>query len=130
MINDKRAEAKVVGAVSTFPSLAFVQLNKLRDLEYDWDGYGSPPPNAWAFARAEEAIRLFLSHQLEPSKVAPLGRGGVEIYFDCRTKLADLQCSNSGKLFNVTVDPAGRIEVDEESDVETAIQRIQAFIKR
>jgi hypothetical protein len=74
------------------------QLDEMRHLPDNWNGYGSAPPNHVAIRNSLEALYLTLEMDFPPSQVVPSAQEGVGISFASGEKRAIIECFNDGDI--------------------------------
>jgi hypothetical protein len=105
------------------------EVDEMRWLQPDWNGYASEPPNEFGRDLAKQ-ILLTATNILVPNRVAPSAQGGVGICFYRGNKYADVECLNTGEILATTSDGTGRPQVWEvkPSEVKGALERLGQFI--
>jgi len=107
-------------------------LNKLRGLEDNWNGYGSPVPNAAALENAQRVVELLHHEGRAPSRLAPSADGGVEVYLSRGTRYCSIECSNDGTIVGGVSDRQGHIQtwssLIESSELITRIRESLDFV--
>lgn len=68
------------GVVFSRPSEAARQIGRLAALATNWDGRGSPAPNAVARAQASTIAALLCQHGLEAQRISATPEGGIGLY--------------------------------------------------
>ncbi len=110
------------------------QLDDLRSLPDNWNGYGSAAPNATAFHTVDEI--LFVLHEmelrLEPKAAAPSAEDGIALLFSEEDKEALIECSNEGEVAAIVYrrgkDSLAWTIGDSRDEIREALQRIDAYI--
>jgi hypothetical protein len=105
------------------------EVDEMRWLQPDWNGYGSESPNEFARDLAKQ-ILLSATNVAVPNRVAPSAQGGVGICFYRDNKYADVEFLNTGEILATTSDGTGRPQVWEvkPSEMKGALERIGQFI--
>jgi hypothetical protein len=105
------------------------EIDEMKEMDFDWNGYGSESPNT--FAR-ETAITLLLSagRTIVPNRVSASAQGGVGICFYRDSRYGDIECLNTGEILATISDGSGRPEVWEVGPNEAgrALERIGKYI--
>ena len=108
------------------------ELQKLKRLESDWNGYGAEPPNKTA---CRGALVILILLQLEgmtpPRRLAPSAEGGIAIIFRSGENYADFECLNTGDITVTLANDASEPDVWEVSStnqIAEAVSRIHEFI--
>jgi hypothetical protein len=98
------------------------QLEEMKDLSDNWNGYGSAAPNAIAFRTATNI--LFVLHQLgfSPTQIAPSAEEGIGFFFVKEEKYAFIECYNDGEIVIAMSNRQGERQVRE---VGTSVQEIK-----
>ena len=73
-------------------------LERLKELEEDWDAYGAAPPNATAISLAKTVIRELGSMDLCEFRVEPSVEEGICVSFRSGDVYADIETFNSGEV--------------------------------
>jgi len=105
-------------------------VDDMQELQADWNGYNSEPPNEFARQVAKQ-ILLSATNVLVPSRVAPSAQGGIGICFYGRdNKYADIECLNTGEILATLSDGTGRPEVWDVKPIDSrrALERIGKYI--
>ena len=105
------------------------KLEEMRNLRPGWDSYGALPPNDWALAIAEKAIKAFANCGVQPDKVLPSVENGVGISVTRGERYGFLEVLNSQGVVGITAcgkDTYEVLEFDPDSIAE-CVERICAF---
>ena len=116
---------------SSFPWLdgLLAKLEEMRVLRPGWDSYSALPPNDWALAIAEKAIKAFANCGVQPDKVLPSVENGVGISVTRGERYGFLEVLNSQGVVGITAcgkDTYEVLEFDPDSIAE-GVERICAF---
>ncbi len=108
------------------------QLDKLKDLQFGWDGYDAEPPNDISFAWARKVLGALMEFDFEPARIVASAEGGVAFIFTRQDRYADIECLNSGALVAVMYDSQSepvvwRVSPDSQS-IKEALEKICAFL--
>jgi hypothetical protein len=105
-------------------------VEEMKSLQVDWNGYGSEAPNDFARDLAKQILLSAVRNAVVPNRVAPSAQGGVGICFYRGEKYADIECLNSGEILATLSDGTGRPEVWEVKPTEStgALERIGQYI--
>jgi len=77
---------------------ALAGLIKLRRMEDNWNGLGSPAPNDTAIEAAKRVVNLLsIIPDFQPDELTPSGSGGVALVFS-GAHYADIECFNNGEI--------------------------------
>lgn len=87
------------------------ELNKMKDMEYNWDGFESDPPNLLAIRTASEVLYSLHDVQLRPTSINPSAEEGVAISFFNKGKYAIIECYNDGDIIMACSDSQNRRKV-------------------
>lgn len=116
------------------------QIDRIRDLGEDWNGYGAPAPSTAAIAKFERVLDTLLEAGFEPERVVADAEGGIAAYFFGGTPLAG---GSRPRYAKITVDNEGDILIllhkrDEgepeawqvpSEEIEDALVRIREFVR-
>ncbi len=83
---------------------ASLELDTLRLLPEDWDGYGAPSPGNFAYLRAIDILHhLHVLEEItfEPASVDPSAAGGICISFAQAERRAIIECHNDGDVMAI-----------------------------
>ncbi|SRR6266567_4289478 len=118
-------QAEAGNRISAFAEI----VDEMTDLDADWNGYGSEPPNEFAREVAKQ-ILLDATTVVVPSRVTASAQGGVGICFNLKDKYADIEVFNSGEILATTSDGKTVPAVWEvkPSDSKGALERIVGFL--
>jgi hypothetical protein len=86
-------------------------LDRISNMERDWDSYGAQPPGASAIRASKEILRELASALILPSTIVPSAEGGVSIYFITGNRTIYLESYNQGSQALVMYDQNGNTEV-------------------
>jgi hypothetical protein len=89
------------------------QLDEMRNLPDDWNGYGSAAPNAMAIRNSLEALYLLHEMDFPPSQLVPSAEEGVGISFASGERRAILECFNDGDIVVIRYEGDGCPETRE-----------------
>lgn len=105
-------------------------VDEMRFLHSDWNGYGSEAPNQFAREIAQQILLSATTLTVAPDRVAPSAQGGVGICFYNGDKYGDIECLNSGEILATLTDGVGRPRVWEvkPSHATGALEEIVKFI--
>jgi hypothetical protein len=100
----------------------------------NWNGYGSPSPNATALALAERVLAAVDDAGFRAVRVMPSADGGVGIIFRSGTFYADIECYNSNEIVGTLSNRKGSIttfDIDPKGEIgiARAAARIRAFLQ-
>lgn len=76
-------------------------LETFESLEYGWDGYNADPPSGDAIGLAKDILDLAETLGMLPGGLEPSADGGITFTFLKGPRMAALECSNSGELYEV-----------------------------
>ena len=107
------------------------QVEVMRHLEDNWNGYGSQAPNDLAIQLAEHVV-LSSAPKLAPTRVMASAQGGVAIYFVRGRKRGDIECLNTGELTATTCgeNAAPLVWELKAGEIKSAIENITNFLER
>jgi len=91
-----------------------LELDHLRTLPDDWDGYGAETPSEEAISLARMVLDAIHETEsaIEPTRVVASAEGGVVVCFARGDRYADIECFNSGEMaFGTRVISTGDIGV-------------------
>jgi len=86
-------------------------LNRISNLERDWDSYGAEPPSADAICASREILEELAGALILPSTIVPSAEGGVSIYFMTGHRTTYVESYNQGSQALVMYDQNGNAEV-------------------
>jgi hypothetical protein len=108
------------------------QLDRLKNLNDDWNGYGSAAPNYDAISTAQNIIDELREMDFVPENVASSSEGGVGISFLKGGKRALIECYNDGEIASITFEGEKEPTIWEISngrlEIRNALDRIYEFI--
>jgi hypothetical protein len=107
------------------------ELDRISNMESDWDSYGAEPPGADAIRASREILTELAGALILPSTIVPSAEGGVSIYFMSGDRTAYIETYNQGPQALVMYDQHGSTEVLElGSDIPRASvsDRILAYL--
>ena len=87
------------------------ELNRISQMEADWDSYGAEPPSAAAIHTSREILMQLAGDLILPSTIVPSAEGGVSIYFIADNKTAYVESYNEGPQVLVMYDDEGNTNV-------------------
>jgi hypothetical protein len=96
-------------------------LDRISNMEADWDSYGAEAPGANAIRASKEILRDLAEALILPSTIVPSAGGGVSIYFMAGDRTAYVESYNQGSQALVMYDQNGNPEVLE---IERDIPRV------
>jgi len=113
---------------------AYRQLESLKGLQPDWNGYGSNPPNVVAYSQARRVLDELHRVNFEPSRIMASADDGIAICLMDKNRYADLECYNSGEVVAMTTDHStGNHKVWQlpisEMGLREAVDRLRIFIQ-
>lgn len=112
----------------------FRQLEKMRDLQHNWDSYGAERPNEKALYWSDTVLKVLFHANFVPDKVSPSVENGVGISFVNGRRYADIECFNDGTILAVTSDGSGDPNVwhvaPNTEDIEHAVDYVRSFLKK
>ncbi len=130
----KRAvEEREVANISESWVLAFSrQMEGMRNLSENWDGYGTIPPNATALRIAQDALDILYDIDLCPSNLSPSVEEGVTVSFHSDERYAVLECYNDGEIcsaiYQGNVEPEVRDVGSSVIEIKEVLGLINTFI--
>jgi myo-inositol-hexaphosphate 3-phosphohydrolase len=86
-------------------------LDRISNMERNWDSYGAEPPGGSAIRAAKEILAEFAGALILPSTIVPSAEGGVSIYFMTGHRTAYVESYNQGCQTLVMYDQNGNAEV-------------------
>ena len=92
---------------------AEVELDRISNMETDWDSYGAEPPSAAAIRASREILEELAGALILPSTIVPSAEGGVSVYFMIGNRTAYVESYNQGSQALVMYDQKGNTEVFE-----------------
>jgi hypothetical protein len=86
------------------------ELESMKQLPRDWNGYASEPPNSIALDRAGRILDILqeMETACEPKEVVPSAEGGVGILFAEGNKRGLIECSNDDEVAAIVYEPGGQ----------------------
>ncbi len=87
------------------------ELDRISNMEPDWDSYGAEPPSDNAIRATRETLKELAGDLLLPSAIVPSAEGGVSIYFMSGNRTAYIETYNQGSQALVMYDQQGNTEV-------------------
>jgi hypothetical protein len=87
------------------------ELDRISNMEPDWDSYGAEPPSDKAIRATRETLKELVGDLLLPSAIVPSAEGGVSIYFMSGNRTAYIETYNQGSQALVMYDQQGNTEV-------------------
>jgi hypothetical protein len=114
-------------------SLFQKQLKSMRNLQNDWNGYGSSAPNSIAIRNSQTVLDILHILNFSPISIVPSAEDGIAISFAKGKKRAIIESYNDGNI------AAAKYEIDgeplvwnvgiSEEDIKESINRIYDFIQ-
>lgn len=108
------------------------QIDLLTELEFDWNGYGSEPPNSTAAENAKSVIEALVESLEYPDKIAPSAENGIAIYWYHLNKYALIECYNDGTILAGISDRDGYCDswnvTINDSDLKEASDKMITFL--
>jgi len=86
-------------------------LDRISNMERDWDSYGAEPPSADAVRASKEILEELAGALILPSTIVPSAEGGVSIYFMTGRRTVYVESYNQGSQALVMYDNNGDAEV-------------------
>ena len=86
-------------------------LDRISDMERNWDSYGAEPPGANAIRASKEILEELAGALILPSTIVPSAEGGVSIYFIAGHRTVYVESYNQGSQALVMYDQDGNSEV-------------------
>jgi hypothetical protein len=86
-------------------------LERISNMETDWDSYGAEPPSPEAIRASKEILEELAGALILPSTIAPSAEGGVSVYFMTGNRTAYVETYNQGSQALVMYDQNGNTEV-------------------
>ena len=122
-----------VHRVPAWISLFQNQLNSFRNLQNNWNRYGSLAPNSIAIRNSQTVIDNLHILNLSPSSIAPSAEDGIAISFYKGKKRAIIECYNDGNIaaamYRINSEPlCWNVGISEE-DIKETVNRIYDFIQ-
>lgn len=119
----------VISWISKFQN----QLNSLRKIQNNWNGYGSSAPNSIAIRNSQTFLDTLHILNFSPSSIVPSAEDGIAISFAKGKRRAIVECYNDGNIV------AAKYEIDSEplvwnvgiseEDIKESINQIYDFIQ-
>lgn len=105
--------------------------DKLAATQDDWDGYGSPKPEAHTISTARTILSALLAAQLPPDRIVRSAAGGCFVYISQGLRWADIEVFNDGELIAATHEDKTTVDMWEftAGALADTIQRINEFFK-
>lgn len=85
-------------------------LDRISNMEGDWDSYGAEPPGASAIRATKEILQDLAGALILPSTIVPSAEGGVSIYFMTGHRTVYIESYNQGSQTLVMYDQDGSAE--------------------
>jgi len=108
------------------------QLKSLRNLQDDWNGYGSYAPNSIALINSQTVLDILHKMNFPPMAIAPSAEDGVAISFAKANKNAIIECYNDGDILAITYkgdEEPELMEIGESiSEISEGLDRIYNFL--
>lgn len=110
------------------------ELDKLKGLPENWNGYGSEAPNRVAMFNARNILSVLheLGAMLEPKKIVPSAEDGVAIFFENGKRHGLIECTNDDEIGVIVYELGGKSEswpvADDEGSIRDTLDRITAYI--
>jgi hypothetical protein len=89
------------------------ELDKISNLETNWDSNGAAPPSADSIQASREILDELAGDLILPSTIVPSAEGGVSVYFMTGNRTAYVESDNQGSQVLVLHDQDGDTEVFE-----------------
>jgi hypothetical protein len=105
------------------------ELDRLKDLQQDWDSYGAAPPNTTAIALAKTVVRELAAANLRQFRVEPSVEEGICISFRRGDIYADIETFNSGEVVAAFSDGKGTPLVREVESTGDGIRQATRWIR-
>ena len=105
------------------------ELDRLKKLQEDWDGYGAAPPNTTAIELAKTVVREFAAAKLRQFRVEPSVEEGICISFRRGDIYADIETFNSGEVVAAFSDGKGTPLVREVESTDDGIRQATRWIR-
>jgi hypothetical protein len=86
-------------------------LERISNLERDWDSYGAEPPGASAIRATKEILEDLAAALILPTTIVPSAEGGVSIYFMTGHRTVYVESYNQGSQALVMYDQDCNAEV-------------------
>lgn len=86
-------------------------LDRISNMERDWDSYGAEPPSADAIHASKKILEELAGALILPSTIVPSAEGGVSIYFITGHRTVYVESYNQGSQALVMYDQNGSAEV-------------------
>jgi hypothetical protein len=110
-----------------------LQLNNMRSIPNNWNGYGSEAPNSRAIRNMQDVIDIVYKKELTPDSLTPSADDGIGLTFVIGKKRAIIECSNQGNIVAVIYESNGEPDVWEmgssPSEIEDSVDKIFYFIQ-
>ncbi len=108
----------------------FGRVNSLRNLQDDWNSYGSAAPNTKARFWARRVLHELAHLNFAPLTVTASSDEGVAIFFRSRDKRASIECLNNGEILGVLSQGSEAPEVLSivPDHLKHAVRTIQVFL--
>ncbi|OAI43881.1 hypothetical protein AYO43_09745 [Nitrospira sp. SCGC AG-212-E16] len=108
----------------------FAELQSLKELKKDWDGYGADAPNKAALATARNVLNYLKDMDLKLERVLASAVGGVSICFVSAGKYAEIECYNTDTAIAITsLTRTNERSIWEVDSIKDTLQRISRFIQ-
>jgi hypothetical protein len=86
-------------------------LDRMSNMESNWDSYGADPPASNAIRASREILDELAGALILPTTIVPSAEGGVSIYFMTGYRTVYIETYNSGSQALVMYDQTGKTEV-------------------
>jgi hypothetical protein len=86
-------------------------LERISNMQKDWDSYGGDPPSINAIQASKEILEELAGALILPSTIVPSAGGGVSIYFMTDQRTVYIESYNQGSQALVMYDRHGNAEV-------------------
>lgn len=112
----------------------YSQLESLKTISDNWNGFGSDAPNEDALNTARDILMTFYEEHFLPKSIviSPSAEEGVTFSISNGKKTAAIESFNSGEIIAVTYDgqdePNAWEIIDSKKEITVAIGRIHEFI--
>jgi hypothetical protein len=105
----------------------------MRNLQNDWNGYGSSAPNSLAIRNSQTVLDVLHVLNFSPISIVPSAEDGIAISFAKDKKRAIIECYNDGNIvaamYEIDSEPlAWNVAISEE-DIKESVNRIYDFIQ-
>lgn len=109
------------------------RLESLGKLRKNWNSYDSEPPNSTALYWGRIVIEILTSINFPPSNISASAEEGINIYFICDEKYADIECLNTGEILAVNSNRRDHPDVWQvnrsKEDIKRSLEKIRAYLE-